>query len=143
MSDETPTRGEVWLVRLPRAVGAELQRDRPAVVVSSPAFDASPVRIIVPLTTWQDGFAEQLNKFLIPATNRNGLQADSAADFLQVRSVSTERLMRRVGVLRGRRGGRDCGRNRDRDRLSTVMRAVWLVYSQVVEEPLRRTRLLT
>ena len=99
MSDETPTRGEVWLVRLPRAVGAELQRDRPAVVVSSPAFDMSPVRIIVPLTTWQDGFAEQLNKFLIPATNRNGLQADSAADFLQVRSVSTERLMRRVGVL--------------------------------------------
>lgn len=99
MSDETPTRGEVWVVRLPRAVGAELQRDRPAVVVSSPAFDTSPVRIIVPLTTWQDGFAEQLNKFLIPATNRNGLQADSTADFLQVRSVSTERLMRRVGVL--------------------------------------------
>ncbi len=100
MSDETPTRGEVWLVRLPRAVGAELQRDRPAVVVSSPAFDRSPVRIIVPLTTWQDGFADQFNRFLIPATNRNGLQADSAADFLQVRSVSTERLMRRVGVLR-------------------------------------------
>ena len=89
-----------WLVRLPRAVGAELQRDRPAVVVSSPAFDTSRVRIIVPLTTWQDDFAERFNKFLIPATNRNGLQADSTADFLQVRSVSTERLMRRVGLLR-------------------------------------------
>ena len=100
MSDETPTRGEVWLVRLPRAVGAELQRDRPAVVVSSPAFDTSLVRIIVPLTTWRSDFSERFNKFLIPATDRNGLQADSAADFLQVRSVSTERLMRRVGVLR-------------------------------------------
>ena len=100
MSDETPTRGEVWLVRLPRAVGAELQRDRPAVVVSSPAFDTSLVRIIVPLTTWQSDFSERFNKFLIPVTDRNGLQADSAADFLQVRSVSTERLMRRVGVLR-------------------------------------------
>ena len=99
MSDETPTRGEVWLVRLPRAVGAELQRDRPAVVVSSPVFDTSPVRIIVPLTTWQDDFVGRFNKFLISATNRNGLQADSAAEFLQVRSVSTERLMRRVGVL--------------------------------------------
>lgn len=100
MSHETPTRGEVWLVRLPRAVRAELQRDRPAVVVSSPVFDTSPVRIIVPLTTWQDEFVGRFNKFLIPATERNGLQADSAADFLQVRSVSTERLMRRVGVLR-------------------------------------------
>ena len=100
MSDETSTRGEVWLVRLPRAVGAELQRERQAVVVSSTAFDWSPVRIIVLLTTWQERFAEQFNKFLIPATNRNGLQADSAADFLQVRSVSMERLMMRVGVLR-------------------------------------------
>ena len=69
-------------------------------MVSSTAFDWSPVRIIVPLTTWQGRFAEQFNKFLIPATNRNGLQADSAADFLQVRSVSMERLMMRVGVLR-------------------------------------------
>lgn len=100
MTHETPTRGEVWLVRLPRAVGAELQRDRPAVVVSSPAFNTTPVRIIVPLTTWQEEFAGRLNKFLIPETARNGLQADSAADFLQVRSVSTERLMRRVGALR-------------------------------------------
>ena len=87
-------------MRLPRAVGAELQRDRPAVVVSSPVFDASSVRIIVPLTTWQEEFVGRLNKFLIPVTARNGLRADSAADFLQVRSVSTERLMRRVGMLR-------------------------------------------
>ena len=50
-------------------------------------------------TTWQDEFAGRFNKFLIPATTRNGLRTDSAADFLQVRSVSTERLMRRVGVL--------------------------------------------
>ena len=99
MTDETPTRGEVWLVRLPRAVGAELQRDRPAVVVSSPVFDSLAVRIVVPLTTWRDEFAGRFNKFLIAATDRNGLRADSAADFLQVRSVSTERLMRRVGVV--------------------------------------------
>ena len=65
MTDETPTRGEVWLVRLPRAVGAELQRDRPAVVVSSPVFDSLAVRIVVPLTTWRDEFAGRFNKFLI------------------------------------------------------------------------------
>ena len=40
-----PTRGEVWLVRLPPAVGAELQRVRPAVIVNSPAFDADRRRI--------------------------------------------------------------------------------------------------
>ena len=99
MTDETPTRGEVWLVQLPRAVGAELQPDRPAVIVSSPAFDSLPLRIVVPLATWQDDFRGRFNKFLIPATNRNGLNTDSAADFLQVRSVSTERLLRRVGIV--------------------------------------------
>ena len=57
------------------------------------------MRIIVPLTTWEANFADRFNKFLIPATNRNGLRSDSAADFLQIRSVSGERLMRRVGVL--------------------------------------------
>jgi len=62
-------------------------------------FDSAPVRIIVPLTSWRDEFRERINKLRIPATTSNGLAVDSAADFLQVRSVSTERLMRRVGVL--------------------------------------------
>ena len=99
MANDAPTRGEVWLVRLPRAVGAELQRDRPVVVVSSPAFDIAPIRIIVPLTTWRPEFAGRINKLRISANDLNGLDAESAADFLQVRSVSTERFIERIGAL--------------------------------------------
>ena len=99
MANDAPTRGEVWLVRLPRAVGAELQRDRPVVVVSSPAFDIAPIRIIVPLTTWRPEFAGRINKLPIAANDLNGLDVDSAADFLQVRSVSTERFIERIGAL--------------------------------------------
>ena len=99
LATEPPTRGEVWLVRLPRAVGAELQRDRPAVIVNSPAFDAASVRIVVPLTTWLAEFDGTSNKLLIEVSERNGLDGDSAADFLQVRSVSVERLLERVGAL--------------------------------------------
>ncbi len=94
-----PGRGEVWLVRLPRAVGAELQRDRPAVVVSSAVFDPAPVRIVVPLTRWRDEFANSINKVRIEASDDNGLHEDSAADFLQVRSVAIERLIERLGEL--------------------------------------------
>ena len=100
VTDGAPTRGEVWLVRLPRAVGAELQRDRPVVVIGSPAFDAAPVRIIVPLTSWQAEFEGRINKLRIAVSNRNGLHVESAADFLQVRSVSTERFMTRLGTLK-------------------------------------------
>ena len=99
MANDAPTRGEVWLVRLPRAVGAELQRDRPFVVISSPAFAEAPIRIIVPLTTWQAEFAGRINKLQIPPSEQNGLHAESAADFLQVRSVSKERFIERIGAL--------------------------------------------
>lgn len=99
MANDSPTRGELWLVRLPRAVGAELQRDRPAVVISSPALDALPVRIVVPLTTWRDQFEGRINKLRIEADDWNGLHTPSAADVLQVRSVSTERFLKRIGAL--------------------------------------------
>ena len=72
---------------------------RPAVLLNSPAFDAAPVRIIVPLTTWLADFTESGHKLLVEATERNGLDTDSAADYLQVRSVSVERLVRRIGSL--------------------------------------------
>ena len=88
-------------MRLPRAVGAELQRDRPAVVVSAAAFAAAPVRLVVPLTRWREEFGERINKVRIEATDRNGLHEDSAADFLQVRSVALERLIERLGELDG------------------------------------------
>ena len=99
MASDSPTRGEVWLIRLPRAVGAELQRDRPAVVVSSPAFDSTPVRIVVPLTTWRAEFEGRINKLLVEADGGNGLHADSGADFLQVRSVALERFVEQLGEV--------------------------------------------
>ncbi|MDE2696489.1 MAG: type II toxin-antitoxin system PemK/MazF family toxin [Chloroflexota bacterium] len=95
-----PARGEVWLVRLPRALGAELQRDRPAVVIQSSTFDAAPVRIIVPLSRWREDFAGAINKVEIAANEQNGLDADSAADFLQVRSVALERFIDLLGNVR-------------------------------------------
>ena len=76
-----------------------MQRDRPVVVIGSPAFDAAPIRIVVPLTTWQPEFEGRINKLGITANDRNRLDSDSTADFLQVRSVSTERFIRRIGTL--------------------------------------------
>ena len=99
MANDSPTRGEVWLVGLPRPVGAESQRDRPVVVISSPALDQAPVRIIVPLTTWRADFEGRFDKLLIAANKSNGLDEESAAAFLQVRSVSTDRFIRQIGAL--------------------------------------------
>jgi len=96
-----PVRGDVWLVRLPRARGVEVQEDRPAAVVSSDVFASIPLRIVVPLMSWRSGDEGRLNKVRIRRTAANGLERDSSADVLQVKSVSTERLIRRIGSLEG------------------------------------------
>lgn len=39
------------------------------------------------------------NKLRVEANVQSGLRDDSAADFLQIRSVSVERLLARIGVI--------------------------------------------
>ena len=99
MIEERPTRGEVWIVRLPRGVGAELQRDRPCVVVSSSELDWLPVRFIVPMSSWRPEFRGRRNKVRVEASAQNGLHNDSAADVFQLRSVSNERFLEQIGVI--------------------------------------------
>lgn len=96
---DSPTRGEVWLVRLDPAVGSEIQKTRPAVVISSSRFDRVSLRLMVPLTSWQPRFARHPNKSMIRPTAQNGLDKDSAADALQTRSLSVERFVHKIGEV--------------------------------------------
>lgn len=94
-----PTRGEIWFCNLDPGKGSEIKKERPALVISIPAFDATAVRLVVPLTGWQDKFERRFNMVRVPRTQTNGLDKDSAADVLQVRCVSLERFGPRVGRL--------------------------------------------
>ncbi len=51
---QPPQRGEIWMVRFDPSVGAEIRKIRPAVVVSLDNVGRLPLRIVVPLTDWQD-----------------------------------------------------------------------------------------
>ncbi|MEG4086455.1 type II toxin-antitoxin system PemK/MazF family toxin [Microcoleus sp. POL10_C6] len=51
-----PKRGEVWLVQLDPTRGQEIQKTRPAVVISSEMFSSIPMRIIIPVATGQPKF---------------------------------------------------------------------------------------
>ena len=53
----TPKRGEIWLVDFDPAVGAEIRKARPAVVVSVDSIGKLPLRIVVPITDWKDAYA--------------------------------------------------------------------------------------
>ncbi len=51
-----PRRGEIWLVDLNPTRGQEIQKTRPVVIISAEAFQPIPLRIIVPITSWQEKF---------------------------------------------------------------------------------------
>jgi len=46
-------RGEVWLINLDPAIGAEIKKTRPAVIVNDDSMGILPLKIIVPITEWK------------------------------------------------------------------------------------------
>jgi mRNA interferase MazF len=95
-------RGDIFLVEFDSGRGSESSKTRPAVVVSDNAVNDSVERrgrgvvTVVPITAnLRHVFAFQV---LLPKDD-TGLALDSKAQAEQVRSISTERLVRRIGVV--------------------------------------------
>jgi mRNA interferase MazF len=86
-------------VRFDPSVGAEMRKLRPAVVVNVDSVGRLPLRIVVPLTDWQPTFAALPWIVPIPASAATGLVKDSGADAFQVKSVSENRFVQRIGSV--------------------------------------------
>ena len=94
-----PVRGEIWRVDLEPTRGAELRKVRPAVVINSDAAGRMPLRLIVPLTGWNDVYRRYFWMAHLEPTITNGLIKPSAADAFQTRGASLERFGDRLGML--------------------------------------------
>ena len=92
-------RGEVWTLNLNPTVGAEIRKTRPVIIVNDDAIGILPLKVVVPVTDWKDRFEEVVWMTKIEPTGENGLTKDSAADAFQIRSVSQERFVRRLGKI--------------------------------------------
>lgn len=97
MTENSPHRGEIWLVNFDPTIGAEIQKTRPGVVISSDSLGKLPLRIIAPVTGWRKEFEHNVWHVKLCSSRTNGLQKDSAVDLLQVRSMDARRLMHRLG----------------------------------------------
>jgi mRNA interferase MazF len=87
----------VWLVNLEPTLGAEIRKQRPAVVVSSDAVGRLPVKLVAPITDWKPWYARSTWHIKIEPDKHNGLRKPSAIDVLQLRGVDVQRLGPRMG----------------------------------------------
>lgn len=92
-----PARGEIWIISFDPTVGAEIAKDRPAVVVDVPEVGRLPLHIVIPVTEWNDRYAVLPWHTRLKASAANGLSKDSSADSFQVKSVSVNRFKRKLG----------------------------------------------
>lgn len=108
--------GEIWLVNLDPTVGSEINKARPAVIVNDDALGRLPLKVVVPFTDWKDRYAAAAWMVKVEPNAKNQLSKPSAADCFQVRSVSQERLSKKIGVL-------------DLETMSKIRRALALVFN--------------
>lgn len=89
--------GEIWYADLNPTKGSEQSGLRPVVVVSGNLLNQHlNVVIVVPLTTKVKGYKG--NPVLKPS-KENGLKTESEMLVFHIRSVSKERLVRRLGAI--------------------------------------------
>ncbi len=90
---------EIWLINLDPTIGAEIKKTRPAIIVNDDSLGKLPLKIIVPITDWKDKYIIAPWMIQIKPTKINGLTKISSADCFQVRSVSENRFVRKIGVV--------------------------------------------
>ena len=92
-------RGEVWTINLDPTIGAEIKKKRPCVIVNNNIVGKLPLKVIVPITVWSDTYQQADWHVKIIPSPGNGLTKTSSADTFQMRSLSENRFVNKLGNL--------------------------------------------
>ena len=96
-----PKRGEIYLTRFDPTLGAEIQKTRPALILQNDVANRySPITIVAAITSRPRDRDRPTN--ILVGDPEGGLTSDSTVLLNQIRSVDTQRLIRRLGTLTGK-----------------------------------------
>jgi mRNA interferase MazF len=94
-----PKRGEIYLTALDPAVGHEIKKTRPALVIQNDTSNRySGVTMVAPITSTVRLPLSPLH-VLLPADASTGLGVASVAVFNQIRAVDHKRLIKKLGEV--------------------------------------------
>lgn len=99
MREANPTRGQIWLVDFSPRIGSEMGSPHPALVLSRDDVGVLPLRVVVPVTSWQARFANVPWMIEITPDAANGLKNRSVLDCFQPRSFDVKRFVEPWGQL--------------------------------------------
>ncbi len=90
-----PCRGEIWLIDLNPVKGREQSGVRPALIVSVDMFNHgyAELLIVLPITSRFKGIPSHVE------VNDAGLSMKSYIKTEDIRSISTERLVKKLGII--------------------------------------------
>jgi len=91
--------GEIWLVNLDPTLGAEINKTRPALIISDNGLGKLPLKVVVPITGWKEHYSIAPWMIKIEPHQRNGLSKISSIDCFQIRSISQQRLVEKIGEI--------------------------------------------
>ncbi|MEB2774204.1 type II toxin-antitoxin system PemK/MazF family toxin [Algoriphagus sp. D3-2-R+10] len=89
--------GEVWLVDFAPKIGQEIDKKRPALIVNHDSMGILQLKVVVPITDAGKVIKDWHIK--LSPTDSNGLTKVSLADCFQVKSISKERFVKKLGIL--------------------------------------------
>ena len=92
-----PRRGEIWLVSLDPTKGHEQAGARPALVLSVDSFNACPAELVTVLPITSKPRTVRTRIAITPP--EGGLAAISYVICEQTRTISTQRLLKSLGVV--------------------------------------------
>jgi len=99
MRATSPARGQIWLVQFSPRVGSEMGSPHPALVLSRDDVGVLPLRVVVPVTSWQPRFAGVPWMVEVMPDAANGLRNRSVLDCFQPRSFDVGRFLSQWGEL--------------------------------------------
>ena len=90
---------EVWLIEFYPKVGSEITKKRPGLVVSHNVIGRLPLKTVVPITDWKEQYKDYPWMVKVKNDAINGLGKRSAIDCFQIKNLSHDRFVQKLGEV--------------------------------------------
>jgi len=91
--------GSVWQVNLDPAIGSEIKKSRPCLILNSDQIGKLALKTVAPITDFKEYYSLVPWMVTVEPTKENGLNKRSVIDLFQVRSISQQRLSHKIGKV--------------------------------------------